>query len=68
MHTCPNCGFDIQDEGLESCPQCSFNFSLLLSCPYTLSNKCVHTNKDCYIEGLNYELCSIYLHKSGINP
>ena len=34
---------------------------------FKISDKCIHTNKDCYIEGLNFELCEIYLHKTGIH-
>ena len=66
MHECPNCGFNIQEDNIEKCPNCSFNFNYLLGCPYKISNKCVHTSKDCYSEGLNYESCSMYLHKAGI--
>lgn len=66
MHECPKCGFNIEKIFEDRCPQCGFNFNYLLTCPYRLSNKCVHNSKDCYIEGLNYELCEIYLHKSGI--
>lgn len=66
MHTCPNCGFEIEDETIENCPNCAFNFNNLLSCPYKLSAHCVHTQKECYAEGLNYENCYIYLHKAGI--
>jgi transposase-like protein len=65
MNTCPNCGFESED--LEKCPECGFNFNYLLDCPYKISDKCIHTNKDCYIEGLNFELCEIYLHKAGIH-
>lgn len=66
MFECPNCGFIIEQEEMECCPKCSFNFNYLLQCPYKISNKCVHTSKDCYLEGLNYENCFIYLHKVGI--
>ena len=66
MHECPQCGFNIEDSSIEICPKCSFDFNATLSCPYKISNKCVHRNSKCDIYGLNYEDCSIYLHKSGI--
>jgi len=68
MHECPQCGFDITQIGEDKCPECGFNFNYLLSCPYKISGKCIHNQKDCYIEGLNYENCTIYLHKSAISP
>ena len=64
MHTCPNCNFELTEE--EKCPNCGFNFNYFLNCPYKENNKCIHTKKDCYVEGLNFESCSIYLHKTGI--
>lgn len=66
MHQCPNCGYEIEPD-LECCPQCAFNFNFMLNCPYKLSGKCVHNHQDCFIEGLNYEDCTIYLHKAGIS-
>ena len=30
----------------EKCPECGFNFNYLLDCPYKISDKCIHTNKD----------------------
>lgn len=65
MHDCPQCGYTIEDEGCERCPECGFNFNYLLDCPHKLSNKCIHNGKECYIEGLNFEACQIYLHKIG---
>lgn len=67
MHECPRCNFKIEQAFNDHCPNCGFNFNYLLNCPYKLSNKCVHIHKDCFIEGLNYELCEVYLHKSGIS-
>jgi hypothetical protein len=64
MHECPQCAA-VLDQDEERCPKCGFNFNYLLDCPYKME-KCIHTNKQCYIEGLNYELCEIYLHKAGI--
>ena len=66
MHTCPNCNFDIDDSSIEVCPQCNFDFNTTLSCPYRISNKCIHINKVCEVYGLNYEACNIYLKQSGI--
>lgn len=66
MHECPNCGFEIQEDFKDRCPNCGFNFNYLLNCPYKLSGNCIHSQKECFVEGLNYELCSIYLHKAGI--
>lgn len=66
MHTCPQCGFDIQDSNMEVCANCKFDFNDTLSCPYKISNRCVHTHKECKVYGLAYEDCQMYLHKSGI--
>ena len=66
MHTCPNCNFDITDNS-EICPECGFDFNTTLSCPYKISNKCIHRQKECGVYGLDYELCELYLHKSGIS-
>lgn len=66
MHECPNCGFDMEDDSLETCPKCGFNFNYYLDCPYVMGNVCIHNNQPCYIEGLNYESCQVYLHKAGI--
>lgn len=66
MHDCPNCGFTINDMNKEICPNCNFDFNDTISCAYKISNKCVHTNKECNIRGLDFELCKIYLHNSGI--
>ena len=66
MHECPNCGFQIEDSGLEICPNCNFNFSSTLSCPYKISKRCVHSHNVCNVIGLDYESCKVYLHKSGI--
>lgn len=59
---CPNCGKELNTEVCE----CGFNFNLYLTCPYIMSEKCIHTNKECKIYGLCFEDCEIYLHKSGI--
>ena len=66
MHQCPQCGFEITDVNIEICPQCEFDFNDTLSCPYKISNRCVHNGVPCAIKGLDYELCKMYLHKSGI--
>ena len=66
MHECPECGFSIQDSSLEICPECGFDFNDTISCPYKISNRCIHYQKPCPIHGLDYEDCKIYLHKSGI--
>lgn len=66
MHECPQCGFEMQDDSMEKCPKCGFNFNYVLDCPYIVNGNCIHTKKPCYIEGLNYESCQTYLHKSGI--
>lgn len=65
MHDCPQCNAILESID-EVCPKCSFDFNTTLSCPYLISKRCVHTNKVCSIIGLNYELCSIYLHKAAI--
>ena len=52
MHECPQCAA-VLDQDEERCPKCGFNFNYLLDCPYKME-KCIHTNKQCYIEGLNY--------------
>lgn len=65
MNVCPNCGKELNDE--DKCSVCGFDFNYILNCPYKISGKCIHNQKDCYIEGLNFELCEIYLKKSGIN-
>ena len=67
MHTCPNCGKDIQKLDLYVCPNCQFDFNDTVSCPYKISNKCVHNNKNCTLIGFNYEECKLYLHCSGIS-
>lgn len=59
---CPRCGKEIE---LEVC-ECGFNFNETLSCPYLISNACVHTQKQCNVYGLGFEDCSLYLHKAGI--
>lgn len=64
MHECPQCS-TLMEEDVERCPKCGFNFNYLLEYPYKVG-KCIHNDKECYIEGLNYELCDIYLHKAGI--
>lgn len=66
MYDCPQCGSVIDDED-GKCPVCGFNFNYLLNCPYKVSNRCLHNSRECYIEGLNFELCELYLHKSGIS-
>ena len=66
MFECPKCGFDIEDDDLEKCPKCGFNFNTLLNCPYKINGKCIHNSLDCYIEGLSFELCEMYLHKNNI--
>ena len=65
MQICPQCNNEFEDS-LERCPQCGYNFNAILNCPYKISLKCIHNSKDCFIEGLNYEMCEIYLHKAGI--
>ena len=65
-HFCPSCGFNIEDSSIEICPNCYFDFNTTLSCPYKISNRCIHLQKVCEIAGLAYEDCKIYLHKSGI--
>ena len=62
---CPYCGKEL-DDTIERCPYCGFNYNATLGCPYRISERCLHNNRECYIEGLNYESCSIYLHKTGI--
>lgn len=64
MYPCPNCGKEIDTDICD----CGFNINETITCAYKISGNCVHTNKECNIEGLNYELCEIYLHKSGIQP
>ena len=66
MHDCPNCGNTIKDSSIEICPNCNFDFNDTISCPYKISNRCIHLNKPCTIKGLDYEVCKIYLNKSGI--
>ena len=63
MYNCPNCGKELDDE---ICT-CGFNINETLSCPYTISGNCIHTNKECKITGLDYESCEVYLHKAGIS-
>ena len=67
MHECPNCGNLINEMTAEICPQCNFNFNETLFCAYNLSGRCVHTQKECNVIGLDYESCPTYLHKSGIS-
>ena len=62
MSICPKCGKEVK---LEVC-ECGFNFNDLLTCPYKISNKCIHNQNKCEIYGLNFEDCKMYLHKSGI--
>lgn len=62
MYDCPKCGKEIDTDTCE----CGFNVNETLSCPYLISGNCIHTNKECDVYGLDYELCSVYLHKSGI--
>ena len=64
MHVCPQCGRELLEDE-EKCPECGFNFNYLLDCPQKISGKCIHNGKDCYIEGLNFEACTIFLHKIG---
>ncbi len=64
MNICPQCGKELEDK--EICDNCGFNFNYMLNCPHKLSGKCIHNQKDCYIEGLNYEDCGIFLHSTGI--
>ena len=66
MHTCPNCGNNIKELDVYICPECNFDFNSTVSCPYKISNKCVHKKIECTINGLDYELCKLYLHCSGI--
>lgn len=66
MHQCPQCGFNIKDSSIEVCEQCGFDFNTTLSCPYKISNRCIHLQKVCDIKGLNFEDCKLYLTKSGI--
>lgn len=63
MYECPNCGKLIEEDKCE----CGFNVNETLSCPYRISNKCIHESKECDVYGLDYELCDIYLHKTGIS-
>ena len=64
MNICPQCGKELDDR--EICDVCGFNFNYTLSCPHKLSGKCVHNQKDCFIEGLNLEDCQLFLHSTGI--
>lgn len=63
MYSCPNCNTEIEEE---ICPNCGFDINTTLSCPYKISKKCVHNKQECPNYGLKYELCQIYLIKSGI--
>ena len=67
MHECPECAFIMEDSSVEICPNCGFDFNATISCPYKISNRCIHNQNVCAIYGLNYEDCKIYLHKSGIS-
>ena len=67
MHICPQCNYEFENEYENICPKCSFSFDETLSCPYKISEKCVFTEADCLIKGLNFEDCKIYLKEAGIN-
>ena len=65
MQICPQCNNEFEDN-LEKCPRCGYNYNTFLNCPYKISGNCVHLQEECDIQGLNFEDCTIYLHKSGI--
>lgn len=62
MYTCPQCGKDLETDTCE----CGFDINETLGCPYKISGNCIHTHIECNINGLGYEECGVYLHKSGI--
>ena len=64
MYSCPNCGKEIDTDTCD----CGFDINETISCPYLMSGNCIHTNLECSIQGLSFELCDIYLHKAGIQP
>ena len=66
MHECPNCGYLIEEDNIYVCPQCEFDFNDTFECPYKVSLKCIHTQRECDISGSDFELCKLYLHKAGI--
>lgn len=64
MYECPNCGSML--ETVETCPNCKYNIACTFSCPFKVSGNCVHEHIECNIEGLDYEVCKIYLKQAGI--
>ena len=66
MHMCPNCGNELKEDDIEKCPNCDFDFNDTLTCPQKVSNRCIHTQQVCDIQGLNFELCKTFLHKTGM--
>lgn len=66
MHSCPKCGNLFENEESTLC-ECGFDFNNTITCPYKISNKCVHTNIECKVIGLDYEDCEIFNNKSGMN-
>lgn len=66
MSQCPNCGFKMADD-IDICPKCAFDFNSVLACPYKISLRCIYNNTKCYVEGLNFEDCGVYLTQCGIS-
>lgn len=68
---CPNCGNMIEDSKIQKCPNCTYDFAQLISCPYIDDDRfCLLKEKPCHIEGLDFEDCEIYIGRFhlGIMP
>lgn len=64
-HMCPKCGKELTEDYQQVC-ECGFDFNTTISCPYRISNNCVHSGEFCPLTGLLYEDCETYFVKSGI--